>query len=242
MAQIVYPSISGLSRVPLGEPCWAFHKYDGSNLRFFWTKQAGWHRFGTRYRWLKPQTPLFGPAFNLFRAKFADGIAQVLRSHKDYRGAGEVVAFCEFFGPSSFAGFHDEAEPKELVLIDVHVRGRGLILPEEFVAQFGHLRIAELVYQGPFTRPFIEEVRAGKYPVKEGVVAKGVRERVRRKGKVERAVWLAKVKTNTWLEELRKRAGDSEDLRRQLQENEQEQVVGEAGLPDEAPMDEEEEP
>ena len=46
---IVYPSIAGLSHVPLGEPCLAFHKYDGSNLRFFWSRRAGWHRYGTRY-------------------------------------------------------------------------------------------------------------------------------------------------------------------------------------------------
>jgi hypothetical protein len=100
------------------------------------------------------------------------------------------------------------------------------------------LRIADVDYQGPFTRAFIEDVSVGKYPVKEGVVAKGVHERVRRRGKTERSVWMAKVKTQGWLDELRRRSGDSDDLRQQLEENLREQVLGEE--PAEVGPDEEE--
>jgi hypothetical protein len=223
---ITYPSISGLSHVPFGEPCLAFHKYDGSCLRFFWDRTKGWHRFGTRYRWFDANNPGFGSAVGLFHKHYADGIVRVLRSHKEYRNVTELVAFCEFFGPSTFAGLHREDEPKEIVLFDVYLPDRELILPKDFVAHFGHLRIPEVVYQGPFTREFIDDVRAGKYPVKEGVVAKGAIERRRRKGKVEHKLWMAKVKTATWLDELRRRAGDSEDLRQQLEENTREQTLG----------------
>jgi hypothetical protein len=59
---ITYPSIAGLSHVPFGEPCLAFHKYDGSNLRFFWDRACGWHRCGTRYRWFDANNPGFGSA------------------------------------------------------------------------------------------------------------------------------------------------------------------------------------
>jgi hypothetical protein len=32
-----YPSIDGSGKAPLGVPCIAFYKYDGSNLRWEWS-------------------------------------------------------------------------------------------------------------------------------------------------------------------------------------------------------------
>lgn len=61
------------------------------------------------------------------------------------------------------------------------------------------------------------------YPVAEGVVAKGVHSRRQRKGKAEQEVWMAKVKTRAWLEELARRAGESEDLRKEYEQNLREQ-------------------
>jgi len=52
--ETTYPSIRGPAFEQLGQPCVAFHKYDGSNLRFLWQEAKGWFRFGTRYKWLKP--------------------------------------------------------------------------------------------------------------------------------------------------------------------------------------------
>lgn len=215
-----YPSIKGPAYAHLGSPCVAFHKYDGSNLRFLWQEAQGWFRFGTRYKWLKEQTPTFGVAKKLFDARIARELVSVLRSHKEYRGIRNLVAFCEFFGPSSFAGMHAEGEAKELRLLDVWVPNVGFVPPKNFAAHFGHLPIAEVVYEGPFDRAFIDGVKAGDYPVGEGVVAKGTE--MRRK-KVE--VWSAKVKTQKWLDELSRRAGDSDDLRRQLEENLSEQAT-----------------
>ena len=213
-----YPSIKGPSFEFLGQPCVAFHKYDGSNLRFLWQEAKGWFRFGTRYKWLKKQTPTFGVAMGLFEAKIAAGLLAVLKAHKEYRGVRNLVAFCEFFGPSSFAGLHAEGEDKELRLFDVWVQGRGFVPPAEFARNFGHLPIAEVVYEGPFDQAFLAGVRDGKYPVREGVVAKGT---VSRRDKVE--VWSAKVKTRAWLDELARRSEGSEDFRRQLTENLDEQ-------------------
>src|SRR3954447_25626234 len=145
MAEFTYPSIEGPTFAFLNAPCVAFEKYDGSNLRFFWDQRRGWHSTGTRHRWFKPNTPNFGPAVEAFRRDFADKILDVLRRHKDYRGVAELVAFCEFFGPSTFSGLHDEAEAKQLVLFDVYLPGRGFVPPKDFVAHFGHLRIPKVV-------------------------------------------------------------------------------------------------
>src|SRR5262249_16058349 len=158
--------------------------------RFFWDQRAGWHSSGTRYRWFKPATPTFGPAVEMFQHRYAAGLLAALRRHKEYRGVGELIAFCEFFGPGTFSGLHVEDEPKQLVLWDVCVPGRGIVPPRDFVAHFGHLPIARVVYEGPFSRSFIESIQAGDYPVKEGVVAKGLRTRRQRRGKIEQEVWM----------------------------------------------------
>ncbi len=234
MAEFTYPSIEGPTFSFLDAPCVAFEKYDGSNLRFFWDQKRGWHSTGTRYRWFKAVTPMFGPAVELFQRQYAKGIVETLRRFKEYRGVTELVAFCEFFGPSTFSGLHKEEEPKRLVLFDLYLPGRGFVLPKDFIAHFGHLPIAKLVYEGPFSRSFIEDVQAGKHPVTEGVVAKGVHTRRQRKGRADQGVWMAKVKTRAWLEELARRAGESEDLRREYEQNMREQQLPVAGPPEQA--------
>jgi hypothetical protein len=229
MAEFTYPTIEGPTFSFLDAPCVAFEKHDGSNLRFFWDQKRGWHSTGTRYRWFKAVTPMFGPAVGLFQDQYAKGVIETLRRYKEYRGVTELVAFCEFFGPSTFSGLHREDEPKRLVLFDLYLPDRGFVPPKDFLAHFGHLPIARPVYEGPFSRAFIEEVRAGKYPVAEGVVAKGVHNRRQRKGRADEEVWMAKVKTRAWLEELARRAGESEDLRREYEQNVREQELPAAG-------------
>ena len=225
MSEITYPAIAGPTFTFLGSSCIAFEKYDGSNLRFFWDRKRGWHSTGTRYRWFKAATPTFGPAVELFQRRYSRGILETLRRFKEYRGVTELVAFCEFFGPGTFSGLHREDEAKQLVLFDLFLPDRGFVLPRDFVAHFGHLPIARVVYEGPFSRAFIEEVQAGKYPVSEGVVAKGLHNRRQRKGQSSQEVWMAKVKTRAWLEELARRAAGSEELTRELEQNQREQQV-----------------
>jgi hypothetical protein len=234
MAEFTYPSIEGPTFSFLDAPCVAFEKYDGSNLRFFWDQKRGWHSTGTRYRWFKAATPTFGTAVEMFQRQDARGIVEALRRFKEYRGVTELVAFCEFFSLSTFSGLHREDEPKQLVLFDVYLPGRGFVLPKDLIAYFGHLPIAKLVYGGFFSRSFIEDVQAGKYPVAEGVVAKGVHTRRQRKGKADQEVWMAKVKTRAWLEELARRAGESDDLRREYEQNVREQQLPVVDPPEQA--------
>ncbi|ODA28773.1 RNA ligase family protein [Planctopirus hydrillae] len=214
-----YPSIEGPGLDVLDQPCIAFHKYDGSNLQFKWTQKDGWCQFGTRKRTFDRENPLFGVAISIFEAKYADQILASLRHYKEYRNIKSLTAFCEFFGEHTFSGLHRDREAKDLKLIDIFVTDEGFVLPRNFVNYFGHLDIAEVVYDGLLTRHFMKDVSIGTYPVKEGVVAKGVTTTKGRKGKMEQDSWMVKIKTESWLAELSRRAGESADLKQELEEN-----------------------
>ena len=136
---------------------------------------------------------------------------------KDGGAAGVRTLFCCFLDHYQPIG---SKSTKQLRLFDVWMPNHGFIPPNSFGEGFGRLPIAEAVYEGPFDREFIEAVKAGKYPVREGVVAKGT---ISRGDRVE--VWSAKVKTKAWLDELARRAAGSEGLRRELADNLSEQVI-----------------
>lgn len=186
-----YPHIDGPSKAP-HLPCIAFHKYDGSNLRWEWSKKKGWYKFGTRNCLFDKSDPLFGQAIPVFESSLAEGIEKVLRD--SFRDVQSAIVFTEFFGASSFAGTHAQSEPKELVLFDVNLYKKGIMSPRDFVRKFGHLRAAEVVYEGILNQPFIENVRNGVYPVAEGVVCKGGS---------GHDLWMVKVKTLAYLKKLK---------------------------------------
>jgi hypothetical protein len=187
-----YPSILGSSKAPLGVPVIAFYKYDGSNLRFEWSPKQGWHKFGTRTQLFAKDDLTFGEGITLFN-RFGDEIVE--RVKKVERGCQRITAFCEYFGPSSFAGIHQAAEPKELRLIDVYLFKRGLMPPRQFVKVFGSMpQAAQVIYEGNLNQQFIDDVRKGKYPVWEGVVCKGEDSR----GKP----FMVKIKTDAYFKKL----------------------------------------
>lgn len=219
-----YLEIPGPSKAPQA-PCIAFNKLDGSNLRFEWSKKNGWHKFGTRHGLFNATSEQWGSAIDVFDKTYAAGIVKILQDNKRYRGVDRVIVFCEYFGTSSFAGWHnyDELQRGEgkLVLFDVSIYRKGFVLPKDFVDHFGSLGIAEVVYEGNFSKQFIQDVKEGKYPVAEGVVAKGVT--ARKRANSNQGLWMAKVKTNWWFDELRKRDSQSPDFHRALMDNLNEQ-------------------
>jgi hypothetical protein len=200
-----YPKIPGSRNAPDGR-CIAFEKYDGTNSHWEWDRDFGWHSFGTRrdvFNLTQEGIELFGKnhahlrqAVDVFQTTSAEGIEKVFREHADYREFQNFKVFTEFLGAGSFAGLHKEDDPKELCLFDVLVEPTGLIGPEQFVASFGHLHAARVVYKGKLTRKFMEDVRSGKYGVNEGVVCKG--------GIGGSDLWMVKVKTNAYMERLKR--------------------------------------
>lgn len=220
-----YPPIVGIHQSNLiGQPCIAFEKYDGSNLQFSWNQTQGWYRSGTRKRTIEPDNPLFGSAIKIFQDKYADGIVNTVRRHKEFRNAKSLTAFCEFYGENTFSGLHVDSDVKHLKLFDLMIDDEKFVLPNDLVHHFGSLDIANVLYEGDFTKEFIEHVRAGKFECYEGVVAKGVTKTQRRKGKTEHEAWMVKIKTQKWLNELQRRSLESpEKFESEWHDNNQEQ-------------------
>lgn len=184
-----YPSITGWKKAPIGKPCVAFYKHDGSNLRWEWSPKKGWSKYGTRKTMFDATTPLYNQAIELFHDNMGQTIVDTI-NHFHGRKVERITAFTEFFGPSSFAGYHEFDEQKELKLFDVFVFKKGFVPPRQFVKLFNrHDWCTDVIYEGNMSREFIDDVRNGKYPVYEGVVCKG-------------DDWTAKIKTVQYLERL----------------------------------------
>jgi hypothetical protein len=203
-----YPEMQNASKAPR-KPCYGFVKYDGSNLRFEWSKKKGWHKTGTRKLMIDETHPGFGPAIPMFKQKYGDDLEKVFKKDKLFKGVDRVVVFCEWFGAKSFAGQHEENDPKTIILFDVNPMKKGMLGPKEFIDTFGHLEIAEMIYQGNLNDQLITEVRASnfdflnfrsKYPITteipEGIICKGD------KG---HDLWMCKIKTQNYYDELKKR-------------------------------------
>jgi hypothetical protein len=203
-----YPKIPDSSAAQLG-PCVAFDKIDGTNLHWDWDRDFAWHAFGTRRDQfdLTPQGieafhaahPGLAGCVELFLANLADPIDRVLRGHADYLGFPEAKAFTEYAGPNSFAGRHQPGDSMELVLFDVLLGGSVFVPPSAFVRDFGHLRIPRVVFQGKFSGRLTEDVRQGKFGVREGVIIKG--------GQGD-WLWMCKVKTLAYQQNLKRSFGE----------------------------------
>jgi len=204
-----YPKIPGSRNCPAGR-CVAFEKYDGTNLHWDWDRDFGWHSFGTRRDEFN-LTPLGAEEFarkhahlaqcvEVFQATLAEAVERVFRAKAWYHEFQELKVFTEFLGPNSFAGLHQEGDPKELRLFDVWAEPYGMVGPKQFVTDFGHLPIARVLYEGKLTGQFVEDVRNGKYGVAEGVICKG--------GAGGDDVWMVKIKTRGYMERLKQAMAD----------------------------------
>lgn len=203
-----YPKTYGFKHELVGRPCTAFYKYDGSNLRFEYSKkQKKWYKFGTRHHLFLENDPEYGEAVPVFFKKYADGLAKVFHDTKAWKNSDYMVAFGEYFGPHSFSGKHDPKllnvesnSPKDVVVFDINIHRRGLLGPEEFLHHFKQLPVAEVVYEGKLTEEFFHDVRnGGKYNLNEGVMCKGGS---------GHELWICKIKTLDYLERLKSIFGE----------------------------------
>lgn len=199
-----YLSIDGPSRGQKGNPCIAFVKYDGSNIRAEWSAKRGWYKFGTRKTLFDHTSEVFAPAIPLFLNKYGESIPSVLFKDKSFRGVRSIVAYFEYFGSKSFAGMHLPNDEKDVVLFDVNPITKGIIGPKKFLDTFGHLNVAEVVFQGNYGQQLIDAVREetldinSKYQIRpdipEGVICKGGS---------GHGLWMCKIKTNRYKEKLK---------------------------------------
>lgn len=200
-----YPSILGPNQAP-HLPCVAFFKYDGSNLRFEWSPKRGWHKFGAKKTMFDATHETWGPSIDIFMNKYADGIEKIIRDNKAYRNAQYATAFCEYYGPRSFAGYHEAGDKMELMFFDIQIYKKGFLGPREFINEFADkLETAKVVYEGNLNASFIEAVRASK--VDDGQM--GLNEGVICKGGKGHEIWMRKVKTNDYFARLKAKFVDT---------------------------------
>ena len=199
-----YPEI--VTNVVQGQAIYAFDKLDGSNFRAEWTSKRGFWKFGTRTRLLDRAERPLGEAIDLFMAESGDELGSRFKSERWQ----EAIAFCEFWGPSSFAGNHaDEAHFASL--IDVSVHKKGLLLAKDFLKLTDGLHRAKLLYHGNANQPFVDSVKDGRLEgmTFEGVVCKGPYVRPGQP-------MMFKVKSQAWFDKLRGVCGNDEEKFKRL--------------------------
>jgi hypothetical protein len=197
-----YPKIEHYSEAPLGEFCYAFYKYDGSNIRAEWGRKRGWYKWGTRNVMIDKNTPIYGEAIDIFLNKYGQDLDDVFRI--EYPKVDSFVVFGEFFGPNSFAGKHIESDNMDIIMFDVNQHKRGFLPPKEFIENFGHLDIPKIIYQGNFNGELIKNVRENKYQLTEGVVCKGTI-KTKKEGEI---LWMTKIKCDSWIKKVKELYGE----------------------------------
>lgn len=211
----------GPNKAPRSQ-CVAFYKYDGSNIRCEWSKKKGWYKFGSRTVLIDRTAPL-GDSIDIFLRTYGEALEKIFIDNKRFREAQNITVFCEYFGDNSFAGQHDPDDEKYVILLDVSIHKKGIMSPIDFLRTFYMVDTPPVIYTGNFSNEFIQGVKDGKYPVNEGVVAKGLLS----KRKDGHNLWMAKCKTRSWMERLKTKAEESpEKFDQILKENVQEQNNG----------------
>lgn len=199
-----YPSMSADI---VREPIYAFDKIDGSNIRAEWSRKREFYKFGTRKRLLGEDEHVFGKTPAMIREKFSEELSNIFRKNR----WDKVICFFEFYGPNSFAGWHDEKDEHTVTLIDVAPNRKGILEPKDFVKTFGHLHVAALLYRGNPNSEFIDSVRNRTLSgmTFEGVVCKG-------KHRSPGRPLMFKIKSHEWYEALRKKCADNKKLFEEL--------------------------
>ena len=121
-----YPSIP--SKILYDVPVAIYQKVDGSQVRVAWNSQRGFYKFGSRNGLISTKDPILGKIPNIFMDKYSKDLSKVFKKN----GWTQAVAFCEFWGPNSFAGTHNINDKHTVTLFDIYVEKRGFLFPDEF--------------------------------------------------------------------------------------------------------------
>lgn len=182
---------------------YAFDKLDGSNIRAEWSKKRGFYKFGTKTQMLGEDHPMFGKAIPLIKSTYEEGLSEVFTEQK-YEN---VVCFFEYYGPDSFAGYHN-LEQMQVTLLDVSPLRKGILEPAEFIRLFKHLGIPKVLYYGKANSIFVEQVRNGTL---SGITFEGVVCKAKNDKRIPIPI-MFKIKSRAWLDKLKDYCKDDEDL------------------------------
>lgn len=198
-----YPSIP--KQIQTSTPIYAFDKLDGSNIRAEWSRKRGFYKYGTKTRLLSELERPLGLAVQLINDLYGNELAKRLKAAKS-EGA---VCYFEFFGKNSFAGFHDDKDDFNVILLDVSLFRKGFFAPRPFLKFTEGLIIPNMVYHGNANHPFVDSIRQGTCGgvTYEGVVCKYA---------AKNRIYMFKIKSHVWLNRLKNKCGDDSKLFEQL--------------------------
>jgi len=199
---IEFPSMSNLSKSPR-ETCIAFDKLDGSNIRVKYNRKKGFHLFGSRHQLFDETHPFLAGSIPYFMENYSEKLERILAG-KEFSNIREVIAFGEYFGEKSFAGFHlPDDNTKKFVLFDLLIVYKDryeFLKPQKFIKLVAdEVEIPRIIYEGNLNDPFIQDVKDNKFNLSEGVICKGTET----KGSYCGKVWMCKIKTKEYLDKLR---------------------------------------
>lgn len=190
---------------------YVFQKFDGSQIRSEWSKKNGFYKFGTRNVLLEESDSnnIFSKACPMIRENYSKDISDIFKELKIER----AVLFFEYFGPQSFAGNHVEGDAMEVILFDIDVYKQGIMMPNEFVKNFGHLKVPKVLHHGKVGGKIIEEIKNSTLP---GITFEGVVCKANNPKKTKMPI-MFKVKTDAWLNKLHNFCGEDLELYRKLE-------------------------
>lgn len=196
----------------MGEFVWGFNKLDGQNfLATYKPKKGEFGPFGSRTVGVDENSEQFGDTVRWFKnSNYPEILKRIVKENSGkkgvFNGVEEITFYFEWYGENSFAGKHQEGDELKLALIDVFLKKKGYLEPENFFKLFYNsgVEIPQLVYRGVLDSTIINLVQTNDWTsdepnlvgVKEGVVFK---RSTLLKGQRRPSV---KVKTKWWLEKL----------------------------------------
>lgn len=217
-----YPSIP--SRLPdkyFGKEFYWFPKYDGQNFRAEWNNKKGWYKFGSKNQLVDTTDKYWKKAIELFMDTTGKHLDKYLREKSNKF----CIVFCEYWGPTSLAGFHNLEGPMFMTIVDIKIDKKGFVAPcnfyptiQELVKMTEYFDPNGISYLDAYTEERIKAVKLGalyldepdrsleyvKYTghpcTFEGVVGK------RMEGS---QLIMVKLKTNAWREEIKATFGDA---------------------------------
>lgn len=206
-----YHSIPKFNEDYFGKYIFAFDKIDGSNFRAEWDRKLskksrftnGFGKFGTRGETIKNTRNPFYEGVEIFKDKYSEELDNIFRTHKRFLNIDKITVYGEFFGSKSFAGTHDWKEPHDVKLFDIFLYKKDYLAPSEFIKIFENLDICKPIFQGEFSKHFVNMIEDNYFDLKEGVVCKGSE---------DKKVFMFKIKTNKWINRVKTIYGDSKAL------------------------------
>lgn len=178
-----------------------FDKLDGSNIRVEFSLKQGFNKFGTRHKLMSDDSGILNQSKDLIM-QYEEQTHNIFKKNKWQSG----TLFFEFYGPKSFAGFHEEGDDFKVFLIDSHITKIGFLQARDYLKAFeDSIEMARHLMISKFNKTLVDDIKNGTL---EGMTFEGVIGKSVNRNKLVRC----KVKNAAWISRLKDKCGDDEKL------------------------------